>query len=114
MALHEVDAVAHQLRADDVLLLADDVAGARQQVAGGDLLLDAVAGPVQFALAHPGQVDDGLAQRLGRDGSGVHANTAEHPTALYNRHRLAELCRCDRGFLTARTRTDDDEVVLNH
>ncbi len=88
--------------------------GAGQQVGGGDLLLDAVAGAVQLALAHAGQVDDRLAQRLGRNGSGVHANAAEHPAALDDRDRLAELRRRDRGLLPARTRTDDDEVVLQH
>ena len=114
VALDEVDAVAHELRPDDVLLLADHVAGAREQVGGGDLLLDAVARAVQLALAHAGEVDDGLAQRLRRDGPGVHADPAEHAAAFDDRHRLAELCRRDRGLLAARTRADDDEVVLQH
>ena len=114
VALDQIDAVAHQLRPHHVLLLADDVCGAGQQVGGGDLLLDAVAGAVQLALAHAGEVDDRLAQRLGRNGSGVHANTAQHPAALDDGDRLAELCRRDRGLLAARTRTDDDEVVLHH
>ena len=103
VALDQIDAVAHQLRSDHVLLLADDVRGAGQQVGGGDLLLDAVAGAVQLALAHAGEVDDGLTQRLGRDGPGVHADAAEHPSALDDRDRLAELCRGDRGLLPART-----------
>ena len=100
--------------AHDVALLADDVAGARQQVGGGDLLLDAVAGAVQLALAHAGEVDDRLAQRLRRNGAGVDADSAEHPAALDDRDRLAELRRRDGGLLAARTRTDDDEVVLQH
>ncbi len=114
VTLDEVDAVAHELRPDDVLLLADHMAGAREQIGGGDLLLDAVARAVQLALAHAGEVDDGLAQRLRRDGPGVHADTAEHAAAFDDRHRLAELCRRDRGLLATRTRTDDDEVVLQH
>jgi hypothetical protein len=60
----QLDAVAHQLRAHQVDLLADDVLGARQQVGRGDLLLDAVAGAVELALAHAGEVKHRLAQRL--------------------------------------------------
>ena len=110
----ELDAVAHQLAADHVDFLADDVLGAGQQVGGGDLLLDAVAGAVELTLAHAGEVDDRLAQRLGRDGPGVDADAAEHPAPLDDRHRLAELGRRDGGLLTAGTRTDDDEVVFLH
>jgi hypothetical protein len=114
VAFDQVDPVAHQLRPHDVLLLIDHMGGAGEQVGGSDLLLDAVARPVQLALAHACEVDDGLAKRLGGNRSGVHANPAEHPAALDDRHSLAELCRRDRGLLAARTRTDDDEVVLHH
>ena len=99
----EVDPVAHQLTAHHVLLLGDDVLGAGEQIRGRDLLLDAVAGAVQFALAHAGQVDHRFAQRLGRDGAGVDAHAAEHPAALDDGDRLAELCRRDGGLLPART-----------
>ena len=78
VADEQLDAVAHQLGAHDLDLLADHVLGAGQQVGRGDLLLDPVAGAVQLALAHPGQVDDRLAQRLRRDGAGVDAHAAEH------------------------------------
>jgi hypothetical protein len=91
--------------------LAADVLGARQQVGDGDLFLDPVAGAVQLALAHAGQVEHRLAQRLGRDGAGVDADAAEHVAALDDRDRLAELGRRDRGLLAAGTGTDDDEVV---
>ncbi len=114
VALNEVDAIAHELRPHDVLLLADHMRGAGEQVGGGDLLLHAVTRAVELPLVYAGEVDDGLPQRLRRDGSGVHANSAEHPATFDDRHRLAELCRGYRGLLAARTRTDDDEVVLEH
>jgi hypothetical protein len=108
----EIDAVAHQLRSDDVDLLADHVLGTGQQVGGGDLLLDPVARPVQLPLAHPGEVDDGLAQGLRRDGAGVDADPTEHAAAFDDGDRLAELGRGDGGLLSARAGPDDDEVVL--
>ena len=81
--------------------------------AGGDLLLDAVAGAVQFALVHPRQIQDRLAQCLRRDGAGVDADTAQHLTVLHDRHLLAEFGGRHRGFLTARSRTDDDQVIFH-
>ena len=110
----ELDAVAHQLGADDVDLLADDVLSAGQEVGGGDLLLDAIARAVQLALAHPRQIDDRLAERLRRDGSGVHAYATEHQAAFDDGDRLAEFRSRDRGLLTAGTGPDDDEVVFLH
>ena len=99
----EVDPVTHQLTAHHVLFLGDDVRGAGEQIRRRDLLLDPVAGAVQFALAHAGQVDHRFAQRLAGDGSGVHAHAAEHPAALDDGDRLAELCRRDGGFLPTGT-----------
>ena len=114
VTLDQVDAVADQLGAHDVDFLADDVRGAGQQVRRGDLVLDAVARAVQFTLVHPRQVDDGLAQGLRRDGAGVDADAAQHPPAFDHGHRLAELGGGDGGLLAARSRTDHDEVVLQH
>ena len=110
----QLDAVAHQLRAHHVDLLADDVLGARQQVSRGDLLLDAVAGAVELPLAHAGEVDDRLAQRLRRNRSGVDADPTEHASAFDHRDRLAELRGSDGGLLPTWPRPDDDEVVLLH
>ena len=108
----ELDAVAHQLAAYHLDLFADHMLGPGQQVGGGDPLLDPVARAVHLALVHSGQVEDGLAQRLGRDGAGIHAHPAEHATAFDHGNRLAKLRCGDRGLLPARTRTDDDEVVF--
>ena len=53
-----------------------------EQVLDGDVALDPVARAVQIAHVEAGQVDDGLAQRLGRDGAGVDADAAHHLAAL--------------------------------
>ena len=99
---NEVNPVAHQLISHHVGLLADDVLGPGQQIRGGDLVLDAVAGAVELALIHAGQVEHGLAQRLGRDGAGVDAHAAEHRTLFDDRDRFTQLGCGDRGFLAAR------------
>ena len=103
LARNEVNSVAHQLVSNHVGLLADHMLGPRQQVRRGDLVLDAVAGAVELTLIHAGQVEHGLAQRLGRDGAGVDAHAAEHWTLFDDRDRFAQLGRGDRGFLAART-----------
>ena len=63
----DVDAVAHQLMAGDVDLVADHVIDAEQQVAHRDVLLDRVRGAVNPALAVAGKPQRRLAQRLARD-----------------------------------------------
>ena len=70
-AAEDVDVVAQQLGADDLVLAADHVLGAREQVLHRDVGLHAVAGAVHLALRHARQVHDGLAQGLARDGAGV-------------------------------------------
>jgi hypothetical protein len=108
----QLDAVADQLRADNVLLLVNDVPGAGQKVSGRDVFLDAVTRPVQLALSHASQVDHRLAQCLRWDRPGVGTHTAKHLAMFDHRHRFTELGCGDRRLLSAGARTDDDEVVL--
>ena len=113
-AAEDVDVVAQQLVADHLDLPADHVRGPGQQVGDGDLGLDPVAGAVHVALGEPGQVEHGLAQRLGRDGAGVDAHPAHHVAPLGHAHPLAQLGRGDRGLLPARTGADHQQVVVVH
>ena len=87
------DPVAGQLAADHVDLPADDVLGAGGQVGDGDLVLDPVALPVHLPLVQAGQVQDRLAQGLGRDRAGVEAHAADHVLALDDRHLPARASR---------------------
>jgi hypothetical protein len=82
----ELDAVAHQLRSDHVLLLADDVLGAGDEVRGGDVVLDAVTRAVEIALSDASQVQHRLAKRLRWDRAGVGADTAKHSVMFDQRH----------------------------
>jgi hypothetical protein len=83
---HDRDPVAGELVADDVALPADHVPGPGGQVGDGDLVLDPVRLPVDLPLVHAGEVEDGLAQGLGRDRAGVEADAADHVRALDDRH----------------------------
>src|SRR5262249_4808783 len=107
-----VDAVAHQLVPRDVDLVADHVIDPEQQIAHRDVLLDRVGGAVETALAVSRQPQRRLAQRLARDRSGVDADTADDGALLDDRHAFIELRRLDRGAMTGRTRTDDEQVVI--
>ena len=69
----------------DLGLATDDVLQPGEQIGDRDLLLDPVARPVQVALLHPGQVEDGLAQGLGGDRAGVDADAADHALAVDRR-----------------------------
>ena len=67
VAGEQIDLVAHELRAHHVDFLGDHVCGTEVQILGRDLVLDAVTGAVELALAHTRQIDDRLTQRLGRN-----------------------------------------------
>src|SRR6185437_1416971 len=104
--------VAAELAADDVDLTLDDVLDAREHVLARDVVLHPVALAVDAALAHAGQEDNGLAQRLGRDRARVRADPAERLAAVDHGDAAAELGGLDRGALAARARADDEEVVV--
>ena len=111
---HGRDPVTGQLAAHHVHLPADHVAGAGGQVGDGDLVLDPVALPVHLPLVEAGQVEDRLAQRLGRDRARVQAHAADHVLALDDRHPAVELRRGDGGLLAAGPRADHQHVVVVH
>ena len=98
-AVQQLDPVAVELAADDLGLAADDVRRTGQQVLDGDVLLDPVVLAVEVAHVHAGQVEDGLAQGLGRDRAGVDADAADHVAALDDRRALAQLGRGDGRLL---------------
>ena len=108
------DAVAGELAADDVVLPADHVPGPGGQVGDGDLVLDPVRLAVDLALVDAGEVEDRLAQRLGRDRAGVDADAAEHVRALHHGHPPVQLRGRDGRLLPARPGADHEQVVVMH
>jgi len=111
---HDRDPVAGQLAAHHVHLTADHVGGPGGQVGDGDLVLDPVALPVHLPLVQTGQVEDRLAQGLGRDRARVQAHTADHVLALDDRHPPLELRRSDGRLLATRPRADHQHVEVVH
>jgi hypothetical protein len=105
--------VAVQLCAHHLGLPPDDVLRAGHEVADGDLVLDPVALPVELALAHAGQVEHRLAQRLGRDRAGVETDAPDGLAPVDDGHPSPELRRRDRGALSARAGADHQEVIVS-
>ena len=88
-ALEVLHVVAVQLGAYHIGLAGDHVLGARRQVGDRDVVLDLVARTVELALVGAGEVEHRLAQRLGRDRAGVHADAADHALAVDDGDSLA-------------------------
>jgi hypothetical protein len=112
IAVDKGDVVAAELVSDHVDLAVDHVLHAPEQVGAGDVVLDAVALAVDPALAHAGQVEDGLAQRLRRDRARVDADAADHVAAVDDSHAAAKLGRLDGRFLARRSGSDHEQVEV--
>ena len=109
----QFDAVAQKLRSNDFDFFGDDMLGSRQQVGRSDVLLDAVTRAVQFALVHPGEVENRLTQRLRRNGAGVDAHSPEHVALLDHRYPFTQLGRRDGSLLPTRAGADHNQVVFH-
>ena len=107
-------AVAGELVLQHLDLVVERHVQARHQVLGGDVLLHPIGAAVEAALAPAGEVEHRLAQRLGRDGAGVHRDAADAAALLDHEHGSAELGRLDRGAAAGRAAADDDEVDCVH
>ena len=108
------DAVARELRANDVNFGFDDVLRAEGKIGHGDLILHAIVHAVDVLVVESGEVQDRLANRFARNRPCIDGRAA-HDFELFNqRDALAELGCLNRRALACRPRTNDDEVVLFH
>src|SRR5262249_6041595 len=111
-AVRDRDSGAFQLRAHEGALPLPDGLDAEAEIRYRDLLLDDVVAAVKGALPEAGEIEDALAQRLGRDRPAPQRRAAEMAGAVDHHDALADLGRRDGGLLSRRTRSDDREVVL--
>ena len=108
---NDLDVVAQQLVPHDVDLALDHLLGANAQILHRDHFLHAVAVAVRRPLGHAGEVDDHLTEGLRRDRPPVDRDAAEL-APLDEPYAASELRPLDRGLLSGRAGTDDEELVV--
>ena len=108
----DVDAVAHQLVPRDVDFRADDVIDAKQQIAHRDVLFDGVGCAVNAPLTIAREPERSLAKRLARNRAGVDADASDDRLLLDDGDAFIEFGRLNRGAVTGRSGTDDQQVVI--
>src|SRR5271163_4789770 len=108
----QLDIITHQLMASDVEFVIDYPVGPGQQILDCDVLLHRVGGAIKFSRAIAGQLENRLAQSLGRDCAEIDAASANNRFSLDDRDFLVELGALDGGTLTRRPRTDHQEIII--
>ena len=74
--------------------------------------LHSIVDAVESALAQPGEIERGLAQRLRRNSARVHRRASRSRRALDDANTLAEMRRLRRAFFAGGAGTDHDEIVV--
>lgn len=113
-AVHQTNAVAVQLIADDLDLVPGRVLESLSQVVDRNVALQSVPLTVERTLSPAGQVEHGLAKRLARDRARMNRHTADH-RALFDDHGLlAELGSLNRRFLACGAASDHEKIDAMH
>lgn len=113
-AANVLHAVAGELVLQHLDLVIERDEQAAAQIVGVDLLLDAIGTAVKTALAPAGEIERGFAQGLGRDGAGMHGNTADTAAFLDDQNLLFELGGLNGGPSSRRTAADNNQIELVH
>ena len=114
LAARGLHAVAGELVLQHLDLVVERLVQARHQVGGADVLLHPVGAAVEAALAPAGEVEHGLAQRLGRDGAGVDGDPADAAALLDDQNGPADLGGLHGGAAPGGAAADDNHVVIIH
>jgi len=109
---HEINTVAQELVAQDVYFVTHDRIDPHQQILEGDFFLDAIRIAVDGVLAIAGEIHDGFAHRLARNGTDIDADAAEQRLALDHEDAFAQLGALDRRMMAGRSGAYDSEVII--
>src|SRR5271156_2136745 len=109
---HQLDAVAQELMAQDVDLVAHDRIDADQQILERDFFLDPVRIAVDCVLTIAREVHDGFAHRLARNRADVDADTAEERLAFNHNDALAQLGALDGRMMAGGSGAYDSKVEI--
>ncbi len=105
------DAIAAQLRLDDLDFARHHRVGTEDEVLHGDGFFQRVAAPVERALPQAAEVEDGFAKGFAGNGAGVHAHSTDGAFALDDSHFLAQFGGADGGLLSGGTAAHYHQVV---
>ena len=87
---------------------------ARPEIGCGQILLHAVGTAVEATLAPSGQVQNRLAQGLGRDRAGVNRNAADPAAPFDDQDIPSEFRRLNGSAAPRRPAADHDQIVVFH
>jgi hypothetical protein len=109
-----LDRVPGDVLRDHLAQRAHDLLLAIHEVLDRELVLDLGVDAVQRVLVESGEVERGLAQRLGGHGAGVGAGAAGIGLALDDGDPLAEVRGLGGAFFAGRSGADHDQVEAIH
>src|SRR5579883_1853140 len=113
-AAEGLDRVAGELVLQHVDLVLQRHVKPAHQVAGADILFHPIGAAIEAALPPAGEIEDSLAESLGRDRAGMDGDAADFPALLDHQHGFAELCRLNGTPPPGGPAADHDEIVGAH
>ena len=104
------DPVVRALLGQQGVFVGDHALEATPQLVDGNLLHLTRGAAVVDGLNKPGQVEDGTAQGLGRNGSLIQTGASQQTQPVDDDDTLPRLCRLDRTLLPGRSCADDGQI----
>src|SRR5689334_15136920 len=109
-----LDSITGHLVLHDLNFVLDDVVGAKGKVFNRDPLFETVGVAIDTALPESRQIEYGFAEGFARYRATVNADPADDFLPLDNANLLAKFRCLDRGFLTGRSGSYDEQIIVGH